>query len=132
MTAKQAQAAWDALRRERDMLSEKVKELEGECGFDQRNAAASQSESESLLERCDELAAQVDAMRDALIACSKDVSNAAFVHYTMREALALPNTAADILRKRDADLIARTIALMGTSFDGTIEDFQNELDARHG
>lgn len=42
-----------------------------------------------------------------------------------------PNTAA-ILRQRDADLIARTIALMGTSFDGTIEDFQNELERKNG
>ena len=96
-------------------LEARVKELEGECGIDQRNAAASQRESALLLDKCEELAAQVDAMREViseLVELETDIRDGIHDSFTFQPArmiIALPNTAAAILRQRDARIAAQVL-----------------------
>ena len=140
------------------LAADRIEELVAEREFDQRNAAASQRESAMLLDKCEALAARFEAMREALkfyadgdhfIVADEDAwdtvsgepqnlwedeSNTATVEdgSIAKHALALPNTAATILRQRDARTLRNAAVkfMYGVRFE--LEHMADELEKQHG
>lgn len=137
MSAKQAQSAWDAIRRTNDELRAKCDDMQLAIDRCEETKTALHLNLRAMRDERDALAQQVEMMQCALadtaqtLAWTQHGTCRGFSEWLLstnaaldnaKHALALPNTAADILRQRDARVLREAADIADQWGDARTDD----------